>query len=98
MSAIDPLAGAAKISIDRRINLGALINAAALMVHLMVLVAGGVWVVAMLEAKVDALNLGLAAFKADVNQQLTELRVDLRADTQRLDGRVDSLRDHPALR
>lgn len=98
MSAIDPLAGAARISLDRRINLGALINAAALMVHLVVLIAGGVWVVAMLEAKVDALNAELVAFKADVNLQLTQLRADLSADTRRLDGRVDSLRDHPALR
>jgi hypothetical protein len=82
----------------RTINLGALINAAALMVHLLVLVIGGVWVVAMLEAKVDALNSGLAAFKTDVSQQLTQLRADLSVDTARLDGRVDSLRDRPALR
>jgi hypothetical protein len=98
MAAIDPVAGASRVSIDRRITLGALINAAALMLHLLVLVLGGVWVAALLEAKVDSLNNGLVAFKADVSQQLSQLRADLSADTRRLDGRVDNLRDRPILR
>ncbi len=93
MAALDPASGPGKISLDRRINLGALINVAALLLHLFVLVAGGLWMVAVMDAKVDGLTSGLASFKADVTTQLNALRSDLSANTSRLDSRVDNLRD-----
>jgi hypothetical protein len=98
MTTTDPLAGDGRPTPARRVDLGVLINAGALLVHLLVLVFGGLWLVAMMNAKVDSLNASLTALKSDVTTALAQFRADLSASTDRLDHRVDSLRDRAGLR
>jgi predicted PurR-regulated permease PerM len=98
MTTTEPLGAGGRIPLDRRLGLAALVNAAALLVHLFVVVLGGLWLVATMNAKVDTLNASLTALKSDVTTALTQLRADLSAATDRLDRRVDSLRDRPVPR
>ena len=74
------------VRIDWRISLGTAI-------HILVIVAGGVWAVAMMSGEVSAVRDELRAFKTDVGAQFAQLHADLSASTLRLDSRVDSLHD-----
>ena len=74
------------VRIDWRISLGTAI-------HILVVVAGGVWAVAMMSGEVGAVRDELRAFKTDVGAQFAQLHNDLSASTLRLDSRVDSLHD-----
>jgi hypothetical protein len=75
-----------RLHIDWRISLGTAI-------HILVIVAGGVWAVAMMSSEVNAVRDEMRAFKTDVAAQFGQLHADLAANTLRLDSRVDSLRD-----
>ncbi len=75
-----------RVVIDWRISLGTAI-------HILVVVAGGVWAVATMRGEVSAVRDELRSFKTDVAQQFGQLHADLAANTLRLDSRVDSLRD-----
>jgi hypothetical protein len=75
-----------RLHIDWRISLGTAI-------HILVIVAGGVWAVAMMSGEVSAVRDEMRAFKTDVAAQFGQLHADLSANTLRLDSRVDSLHD-----
>lgn len=75
-----------RLFIDWRISLGTAI-------HILVIVAGGVWAVAMMSSEVSAVRDELRSFKTDVAAQFAQLHADLSASTLRLDGRVDTLHD-----
>lgn len=83
MSELDP---GAKRPLDWR-AIGALAQVATLVS----VVAGGIWVVAVASAKVDALQNSLTIFEGQVIQQIAQLRTDLASNTNRLDERVDRL-------
>lgn len=69
------------------------INALASVATLVAVIAGGIWVVAVASAKVDALQNSLTLFESQVITQIGQLRTDLASNTERLDQRVDRLRD-----
>lgn len=75
-----------RLHIDWRISLGTAIQ-------ILVIVAGGVWAVAMMSGEVSAVRDELRSFKTDVAAQFAQLHADLSANTRRLDSRVDSLHD-----
>jgi len=82
----EPPADDRHVRIDWRISLGTAIQ-------ILVIVAGGVWAVAMMSGQVSAVRDELRAFKIDVGAQFAQLHNDLSASTLRLDSRVDSLHD-----
>lgn len=67
------------------------IGAIAQVATLISVVAGGIWVVAIASAKVDALQNSLTLFEGQIITQVSQLRTDLASSTNRLDERVDRL-------
>jgi hypothetical protein len=78
--------GTGRVLLDRRISVGSLIQ-------LVVMVLGGLWIVAQLQADVTAEREQLGALRGELASQMAQLRSDLNATVTRLDGRMDMLRD-----
>lgn len=94
MSGSEPAAGGGgngRLALDRRITLGSIIQ-------LVVMVFGGLWILAQLQVDVAAEREQIAALNSEVTLQMGQLRSDLTASVARLDGRMDALRDHAVTR
>lgn len=74
------------IRIGREINLGTV-------AQILVIVIGGLWAVAQMNAQISSLRDQLVGFKSDMSANLAALRSDLSGNTSRLDSRIDTLRD-----
>ncbi len=83
--------GGGRLALDRRITLGSVIQ-------LVVMVFGGLWILAQLQVDVAAERDQITALRADLAVQMEQLRSDLGTSVARLDGRMDALRDHDGAR
>jgi hypothetical protein len=78
--------GNGRLLLDRRISIGSIIQ-------LVVMVLGGLWILAQLQADVAAEREQLGALRGELASQMAQLRTDLSGTVARLDGRMDMLRD-----
>jgi hypothetical protein len=78
--------GSFRISIDRSISLGSIIQ-------LVLMIAGGMWMFAQLEASVAAEQEQISALRSDLGNAAGQLRTEFNATITRLDARMDGLRD-----
>ena len=87
MTAGEPANGGnGRLLLDRRITVGSIIQ-------LVVMVLGGLWILAQLQADVAAEREQLGALRGELASQMAQLRTDLSGTVARLDGRMDMLRD-----
>lgn len=86
MAANDLPNGGGRIVVDKRLTLGDVLQ-------LITIIAGGLFALATLNAQVATLKDQLGSFKSDLILQITQLRTDLSGNTERLDQRIDNLRD-----
>lgn len=78
----------ARFTLDRRVNLGALIAVA---IQLVVIAAGGIWAVAKFDNTVESLTGQISGLKDTVSVGFKELRSDL----NRANDRIDRLTERP---